>query len=89
MLSCWGHVYSIPLASPLLPFVGLRRFEVFLKPLNDALKLSTFQGLSTSGTYVVTPYLIRNRSSLKGPQGGKDHDEFVPAARALDRQRYF
>ena len=84
--------YGITLASSLLPFVGFEEIRSLPQASQRRPQTITFP-MSPHQWNVhcdcLGRHFIRNRSSPKEPRGGKDHDEFVPVARALDRQRYF
>ena len=61
MFGCWGRVYKVSHSSLLSVS---RRFEVFVKLLNDALKPSYFQGHSTTGLYICLPVAISPATDL-------------------------
>ena len=90
-------VYGIPLASPTPPPpFCLGRFR---EDSESSSSLSTtpsnhhlFKDVSPPAEFTLLSlgcHCIRNRFSLESLRAGRDHDEFIPAARALDCQLYF
>ena len=85
-------VYGIPLASLPLPFVRLEEIRSLLQASQRRPQTIIFsRSLHPRNLHCdsLGCHRISNRSYPEGPRGEKDHDEFVPVARALDHQLYF